>query len=312
MLASSLLVCAAALWMSALPDASAAAGCASTLVPGSHPVGVVVGGQRRFALVHVPRRFPAGRRLALVLALPGYGGSGPRMEPYSGFSPLADEDGFVVAYPSPQGLAWNSTAARGRPDDVSFLGALITDLERTMCVDAERVYATGVSNGGGMVALAGCELSSRITAIAPVAGGYDGQPRCRPAHPLSVLEIHGTADPVVPYFGRTLRPTQDGVPPFVNAWVQRDGCSPRASTHALAPRTTVLAWGRCRGGTRVEHIRIRGGRHQWPGANPPDPGPPSTFCAACAIWSFFSSLAPRAGVPPAGGRTGPSSGGVAR
>ncbi|MGI8903784.1 MAG: alpha/beta hydrolase family esterase [Solirubrobacteraceae bacterium] len=299
LIASSLLVCAAALWTSSPPGARAAGGCTSTLVPGSHPLSIVVRGERRFALVHVPRA-PAGRRLPLVLALHGYGGSGPRMEPYSGFSALADAYGFIVAYPSALGLAWNSTAAKGQPDDASFLTALIADLEGKMCADSGRVLATGVSNGAGMVALAGCELRSRITAIAPVAGGYDGQPPCHPTHPLSVLEIHGTADQVVPYFGRTMRPTKDGVPPFVNAWVQRDGCSPRASMRALAPRTTMYVWSRCRDGARVEHIRIRGGRHQWPGATPPDPGPPSTICAACAIWSFFSSVAPSPHVRPAG------------
>ncbi len=311
LLLASLLACAAALWMFSPPRAHAGAGCASTLVPGSRPVWIVAGGRRRFALVHVPRRSPGARGLPLVLALHGYGGSGPRMEAYSGFSPLADEHGFIVAYPSALGLAWNSTAAKGQPDDVRFLGALIRHLEQTMCVDAQRVFATGVSNGGGMVALAGCELGAQLTGIAPVAGGYDGQPACRPRRPLSVLEIHGTADPVVPYFGRTRRPTKDGMPPFVNAWVERDGCSPRASTRTLAPRTTAYTWSRCRGATRVEHIRVRGGRHQWPGATPPDPGPPSTICATCVIWSFFSSLAPDAGAAPAGGRTGASGGGVA-
>ncbi|MDQ2761816.1 MAG: hypothetical protein M3Y17_15655 [Actinomycetota bacterium] len=289
----------------AVPAAGAAqpvGACAapSGAAPDSHTVSLVVDGRRRFALVHVPHPLPAGRRLPLVLALHGYGGSGPRMEPYSGFSRQADEHGFVVAYPSSLGLAWNSTGAAGGPDDVAFMRALIAALEHSMCIDPERVLGTGVSNGGGMVALAGCELSSQIEAIAPVAGGYDGQPPCRPTRPLSVLEIHGTADQVVPYFGRTRRPTRDGVPPFVNAWVARDRCSPRAGVRALAPGATIYRWQGCAGGVRVEHIKIAAGHHQWPGATPPDPGPPSAICAACTIWSFFSGL-------PAGTRAWPVS-----
>ena len=96
-----------------------------------------------------------------------------------------------------------------------------------MCVDPQRVFATGVSNGGSMVALAACELSSRITAIASVSGDYSRQPPCRPARPVSVLEIHGTADQVVPYFGKPARRTTDGVPPFVDGWVARDECAAR-------------------------------------------------------------------------------------
>lgn len=225
-----------------------------------------------------------------MLVLHGYGGSGQRMEPYSGFSTVADRDGFLVAYPSSVGLYWNSTAVRGLARDVRFIAELIDGLEQGMCVDSRRVYATGVSNGGSMVALAGCELSSRLAAIAPVAGDYGRRPACRPAQPVSVLEIHGTADPVVPYFGKPPRRTADGLPPFVNGWVTRDRCAvgPRAASPAL--RTVAFRWSRCAGGVRVEHIRISGGRHQWPGATPPDPGPPSTFCGACAIWRFFSAL----------------------
>lgn len=282
-----------------LARARVAVGCSVYGTPGSHSLALRVAGRQRFVLVHVPRAIRAGERLPLVLALHGYGGSGPEMERYSGFSRVADRRGFVVAYPSSDGLAWNATGAAGQSGDIAFLERTIADLQRSGCIDPARVLATGVSNGGGMVVLAGCELSSEIAAIAPVAGGYDGQPRCQPRRPLSVLEVHGTADQVVPYFGRGRRPAPDGLPPFVNGWVHRDRCSPRAIVNQLAPRTTTYLWRRCAAGVRVEHIRIRAGRHQWPGATPPDPGPRSTFCAACTIWSFFSSLR-------ADARSGPS------
>ncbi len=240
--------------------------------------------------MHVPPGIGAGQALPLVLALHGYGGSGPRMEPYSGFSAVADRYRFLVAYPSSQGRYWNSTAAPQQADDGRFLAELIDQLEQTMCVDSRRVFATGVSNGGSMVALAACELSSRIAAIAPVSGDYSRQPVCRPAQPVSVLEIHGTADQVVPYFGRGARRTADGLPPFVNGWIARDECAPRARSGSLAPRATWFQWGGCAGSVRVGHIKITGGRHQWPGAAPPDPGPPSTFCGACTIWRFFAGV----------------------
>ncbi len=214
------------------------------------------------------------------------------MEAYSGLSAVADRKGFIVAYPSSSGSAWNSTGSSRLPDDVRFISRLISYLRQNLCIDSARVYAAGVSNGGGMAALAGCELSAQLSGFASVAGGYDGQPRCRPARAESVLEIHGTADQVAPYFGATRRRTPDELPPLVNSWVRRDRCRGAATVTRPANRTTVFSWNHCANATRVEHIRIARGRHAWPGATPPDPGPASTICAACTIWDFFASLRP--------------------
>lgn len=251
----------------------------------------------------MPPAVSRGRQLPLVLMLHGVGGNGPKMERYTGFSKLAARDGFVVAYPTSEGTFWNSTGARNLPDDVHFLSSLITYLEQTTCVDPDRVFATGVSNGGGMVALAGCELSEQIAAIAPVAGGYDHQPPCDPARPVSVLEIHGTADQDVPYYGKRHRRDIVSIPAFVAGWAARDECRAKPVSRHVARRTTDFRWGGCAGGTRVEHIKIQRGRHQWPGATPPDPGPPATICASCTIWRFFSGLA-------TGERAWPTTGGA--
>jgi polyhydroxybutyrate depolymerase len=226
------------------------------------------------------------------MVLHGAGGNAPRMEKYTGFSKLADQRGFAVVYPQASAPVWNITESRKATDDVGFIGTMLSDIEQTICVDSDRVYAAGVSNGGGMAALLGCALGDRIAAIAPVEGDYDDLPACRPAAPLSVLEIHGTADPIAPYFGHRGAASAQGVPPFVKSWIHREGCAVSASTRAIASRTLLYQWRGC-AGVSVEHIRIRGGRHQWPGATPPDPGPPSTICGACTIWDFFSGLAPR-------------------
>ena len=209
------------------------------------------------------------------------------MERYSGFSHTADRYGFIAAYPSSAGAVWNYRAAPTEPDDVAFVSLLITRIERKACINARRVFATGVSNGAGMVALLGCRLRA-LRAIAPVEGDYSKQPRCEPSRALGMLEIHGTADHVAPYFGPGGHSSSNGMPPFVNAWVRIDGCSSHLSSTRLATRTILYRFGGCRSGVVVEHIRIQDGEHQWPGATPPDPGPPPTICATCTIWSFFS------------------------
>lgn len=286
----------------ALPGRAATppAACANAPVAGTYDVNVSSGGLQRTALVHVPDSLPAGPPAPLVLALHGAYGSGPGMQSYSGFSKIADTDDFIVAYPSAVGKFWNLSGAANQPDDVAFISALITRLESTMCIDTTRVFAAGVSNGAGMVALLGCDLSSQLDGIAAVAGDYDPLPACHLRRPVPLLEIHGTADQVAAYRGKHPQATIDGLPPFVVAWARRDGCAGLPVSHGLTTRTVLFSWTRCARGSTVEHIRITGGRHQWPGANPPDPGPPATICASCTIWSFFDSLGPQH-LPPAGG-----------
>lgn len=283
-----LLVLVAAL--GSAPAASALGNCSTTPAPGGHGSRVLFNGASRYVLVHVPAGILRGKRVPLLFALHGAGGNGGAMEHYSGFSHQADLHRFIAVYPNSDGPTWNITAARNRSDDVAFVASLINSLQHQMCIDSHRIYAAGISNGAGMVALLGCALSDEIAAIAPVSGIYDGQPSCRLSRPVSILEIHGTADPIAPYFGTVGRASASGLPPYVSGWVHRDACSRSAAEQPIATRTTLYRWGGCSDETEVEHIRIQGGAHQWPGALPPDPGPPSTICGACTIWSFFSSL----------------------
>ena len=53
---------------------------------------------------------------------------------------------------------------------MKFVGDLLDDVERTVCVDQSRVFATGLSNGAFMASAIACEYSDRVAAVAPVAG----------------------------------------------------------------------------------------------------------------------------------------------
>ncbi|HEX8854402.1 MAG TPA: PHB depolymerase family esterase [Thermoleophilaceae bacterium] len=240
-------------------------------------------GQHRVARVHVPRA-PRGTRLPLVVAFHGAGATGQFMENYSGLSGLADQKRFVVAYPSAGGShpfwSLNETYPNGR-EDVRFVSDLIDTLRKRLCVDSNRVYATGVSNGGGFTARIGCGLSERFAAIAPVGGGYRAIPDCDADRPLSVLEIHGTSDNAVPYFGKP--PDYRGsVPAYVQGWRQRDACAPSTAARRLAYATVLVAWSKCKAGTQVAQIKRYGRGHEWPGAF----GAPG-FSATAAVWDFF-------------------------
>jgi polyhydroxybutyrate depolymerase len=285
-LATAALLLAAA---AAAPARAAASPCSTPQPRRSYALKIESAGELRWARVHVPRSRPS-RPLPLVLAFGGAGATGAFMQRYSGLSTVADRAPFIAVYPTAWGTHpfWSlNDAAPNGPQDLQFVSDLLDDLQATLCVDARRVYATGVSNGGGFTARVGCALANRIAAIAPVAGGYRAIGDCEPERRISVLEIHGTADGSVPYHGKP-PDFRGSVPRYVAGWRKRDGCTPRSSHRRLAPATLMVTWPTCRDGTEVAQIKIYGGVHVWPGAF----GAPG-FSAARAVWDFFRTTPSR-------------------
>jgi polyhydroxybutyrate depolymerase len=278
---------ATAATVAAVPPTAKAAGdapdCASAPRGTGTTVNVAMPDGPRTALLHLPPHW-RDVRLPLVVALHGSGGDGPFMESYSGLSRLADTAGFAVVYPSAPGRVWSY----GTDRDVAFIDELLDQLAGRACIDASRVYVTGVSNGGGMTARLGCRLAERVVAIAPVAGGYKALPTCTPQRPVSVLEIHGTADSVVPYGGAP--PDYSGsVTKYLRGWLGMDGCKGRVQRSTVNASTQRLRWTGCTAGTTVQHLRLFGAPHTWPGSDPRDPWPD----AQEMVWDFFQSVGAR-------------------
>ena len=134
---------------------------------------LAVGGFNRTYLVHVPEGHRQKTPLPVVLALHGATMNGPMMAWFSGLNRKAGEAGFIVVYPNGTGARssffWNGgnccgSAMRNNVDDVAFINALLDDLMRADPVDAQRVYATGMStlaNGPSAVST-GSPLNFRI------------------------------------------------------------------------------------------------------------------------------------------------------
>jgi poly(3-hydroxybutyrate) depolymerase len=186
------------------------------------------------------------RRAPLVVALHFAGGPGRAMEQQTGLTTEARRAGFDVAYPTaPVNGFW-------RASDLPKLRQTITAIEQAACVDTSRVYLLGWSNGGGMAALGACQMSDTIAAVAMFAPATGFAKTCAPARKPSVLEVHGTSDPIVPYAsGRS----------FIGAWARRDGCSASATTSRLRSRGTLLRWTGCDDGASVQHLRVARARH---------------------------------------------------
>lgn len=287
--------------MAVFPIALAAVACGPDAELGaaagefhSHELRTPDGRTRRY-LVYVPEV----RELPTPVLLVFHGGGGNAEQATRGaFTPeAADAAGLVAVYPQgigPKRLGhrfgtWNGgrccgPAAREGVDDVGFVAALLDRMERDYAIDPARIYATGISNGGAMVARLACELSERIAAVSSVSGpGYVGV--CEPARPLPVQLIHGTADRCALYrggdacggcFQRVLRdglgldveearfPCQ-AVAQQVDHYRRVNGCTgePRVTYEKGAAR--CVAYEHCESGQPVEVCTIEGGGHVWPG-----------------------------------------------
>ena len=256
------------------------------------------GSSTRTYLLHLPRQYDDTLPLAVVLAFHGHGGSAAGMEQTSGFSSLADQQRFIAVYP--QGLVQRFSTRTfwadigpidDGVDDVLYVSNILNDLQKTFCVDAHRMYATGFSNGGGMTILLACRLAGRIAAFAPIsADSYTIPGGCHPGRPVPFLDIHGTADALLHYNGGSSGDNTDwpfpALPQFLRSWATRDGCTSgpliflQQQGQAGQPGVTGMQWTGCQGNVRVVHYRINGGGHQWPPAI-------EGHTPAEILWQFF-------------------------
>jgi len=232
----------------------------------------VFDGISRSWIVYLPAGFNAGESLPLMLALHGYTQTGQDIMQFSDFNTIADTGRFVVVYPNGVGNAWNVGFSGGSTaDDVGFLSALIDTLHQRYNIDYERVYATGLSNGGFMSYRLACELGNRIAAIASVAGTMTDESllACAPQRKMPVLHIHGTADLIVNYNGGFGNRSVEQVLDYWNAY---NNCPSLPLIEDLpdlvAEGSTVQrqTWRPCDEFSEVMLLKVINGGHTWPGS----------------------------------------------
>lgn len=257
-------------------------------------------GRERDYRLHVPSSYQPGKPTPLVVCLHGGGGNSGQISAM-GMTPVADEHGFIVAYPNAINKHWND----GREsemflehdrtiDDVAFIMSIVQRIQSEFNIDTNRVFATGVSNGGFMSQRLAMEHSDVFSAIGIVVASM-GRPlkdKFAPKHPVSVLYMNGTADPLVPYEGGELTvnlfpalnrlrgqpqksrgfciPTSEAV----DLWVKRNGIEDPPNIQQLPNKDTsdgcrveLSEWTGGQNGTTVALYKVIDGGHTLPGRN---------------------------------------------
>ncbi len=246
---------------------------------------LTVGGITRSYALHVPPGPAPTSKRPLVIAFHGRGGTGPSQEILGHLSQIADAHGFVVVFPDGIRRSWNDSrgttpASQEHVDDLGFVRALIDKLVAEDGVDPTRVYATGMSNGAEFTYTVACQLGDKIAGVAPVAGlmPVNLVGHCNPPHPMPIVVFAGTADPLIPYAGGTVRSDVGGevrsaTDTFAD-WAKIDGCTGKPTTTAGLPTRTLAVddgtkivattYDKCAGGATVTLVTIQNGGHTWP------------------------------------------------
>jgi polyhydroxybutyrate depolymerase len=230
----------------------------------------------------------------VVLNLHGSAASAATHEAFIHFSQPAAARGFLVL--TPEGMPPDEAEHQVweffpgvHPDDVGYLASLVDWVGEAHCVDLDRVFAAGYSNGSTMTNVLACHTSGRFRAVAGV--GAHRFPIICPSGPVSVLGIHGTADPFVPYLGgHLIRRPDIWMPPVeetFDLWAASAGCDPAPRFEVVAPDVTRRLWGKCDSGAQVALYAVIGGGHEWPWVD--DPMYPGKLDATTTILDFFEA-----------------------
>ena len=279
------------------------AGAPASASPPDPPGTLTFGGLQRTYLLHVPAGLqqPAG----LVINLHGAGMNGPEQAALTDYNAVADRYGFVVAYPDGIDASWADGRGASIPDrqgvdDVGFLSALIERLSGDFGVPPGRAFVTGMSAGAFMANRLVCERADLVSAAAPVAGTLGAGMPCAPSRPVSVMAVHGTADPVVPFgggpmVGRGGASDILSAPALAERWREMNRCpGPLVDDPATAGEVEEMTAAGCADGTEVVLVRINGGGHTWPAGRfslPADIVGPTSYAvnASGATGQFFAA-----------------------
>ena len=253
-------------------------------------------GVKRSYLLHIPTGYAKSSAQGIIFSFHGRGQNGAMQETLSQFSNHTVNPDLLAVYPDGISAEWQGDP-EAQTDDVAFTLELLKDIESKYCVDTDKIYAAGMSNGGGFSAnVLACDIvaSTLFAAFAGVSGAYyQGTSdancdtgtvpiKCNPGRkPVPIIEFHGTSDATIPYKGGARRSRcLPSIPHFVSAWAERNGLSTKNTSTALSSGNIRYDFGTGDLSGVVRHFRVFNGAHEW--------GSPSLHPSPKHIMNFFS------------------------
>ena len=227
---------------------------------------------------------PEAEGLSSVLFnLHGYGSDAIEQMNYTNFNNLANtkENNFILIHPqgAPLNTALTSSSSHWNSggwtigstvDDVDFIDTIIALVSQKYDLNQNRIYSTGMSNGGFMSYHLACNLSSKIAAVASVTGSMSSETyeSCNPDHPTSILQVHGSIDVTVPFQGNSalgMRSVND----VMDYWKLYNACDVDPTSIIIDYFDIEIAvqhdtYSNCLNDVNVELYKIEGMGHTWP------------------------------------------------
>lgn len=275
---------------SAAPSPTTGSGCGTTFdfETGPNTFSLEVGKTSRYFILHAPPDPRPEEKLPVVVILHGRSGQANWMLEGTGFDSLASTERFLVV--APQGIGrptqWDfETSLDEDSSDFRFLSDLIERVTAMACVDRDRLYAAGFSNGSAIATLLPCRTDVTWAAVGGV-GGIFGPEACDHRGRAPLVYLHGTADQIVPYTGGpTPIGTIGAVQRTLQAWAAHAGCRPDPSESVATPGTVVQDWGPCDAGLAMHTYVLDHWGHTWPRPTADFDVPDAT----AVLWEFFQA-----------------------
>ncbi len=260
---------------------------------------IVSSDRKREYLLYVPGSYDRSKPTPLVISMHGGAAWPAHQRDTSRWNRLANEHGFIAVYPAGSGapMSWHVGHGAGLMRDARFISELIDTLEAAYNIDPTRIYANGLSNGGGMAFVLSCTLSDRIAAVGMVAAAQSlSWNWCTDHRPVPMIAFHGTADAITPYHGgrspafpdRVVLPS---IPTWTANWARRNRCGTNPVESLVAADVTRLEYTNCADDAAVVLYTVQGGGHTWPGGKPMPESlggfTSSGVDATSQMWAFF-------------------------
>lgn len=237
---------------------------------------ISIDNERRRFQVYTPKSYDKSKEYPVMIALHGRYGNARNMAKMTGFNPLADEHEFIVVYPNGYKRSWNdgrgeSPASVDNIDDVKFIQGIIGFLTANYAIDEDRLFVSGMSNGGFMAMRLACEMATTFRACISVTGSLAANFNCVPNSNVNILLFAGTDDELVPYGGGEVASSgsfSKGFEELLDFWGEQNACSD--FTTEKLPKTTdditeieKLSYTNCADNTTCTLYKIINGGHTW-------------------------------------------------